>query len=170
MSSATVLLDAFGRIGDWVGQTVQGLSVEDLSCEVEPGTNSIGWLVWHLSRVQDDHVAAVTGDEQVWTASGWVDRFALPFERHATGYGQSADEVALVRVSADLLTGYLEAVTAVTERYVATLSDEDMARVVDTRWDPPVTLGVRLMSIVCDDLAHIGQAQLVRGILERRGS
>ena len=52
--------------------------------------------------------------------------------------------------------------------YLATLDDDDLDRVVDTRWDPPVTVGVRLVSVIADDLQHVGQAAYVRGLLHRR--
>ncbi|GAA5020768.1 hypothetical protein GCM10025734_75280 [Kitasatospora paranensis] len=125
--------------------------------------------MWHLTRIQDDHVADVAGAEQLWTADGWADRFALPLPPGDTGYGHGPDEVAAVRVgSADLLTGYHDAVHARTAAYVRTLRDTDLGRVVDERWDPPVTLGVRLVSVVSDDLQHAGQAAFVRGALLRR--
>jgi pantothenate kinase-related protein Tda10 len=109
------------------------------------------------------------GQEQVWTAGGWFDRFDLPFDREATGFRQSADEVGAVRVDAELLAGYYDAVHARTIDYLHTLTEADFAKIVDTRWDPPVTLGVRLVSILSDDLQHAGQASYVRGLAMRAG-
>lgn len=129
--------------------------------------NTIAWLIWHLTRVQDDHVAEVAGHEQTWISDGWHDRFGLPFDAHAIGYGQSATEVGRVAASAELLTGYLDAVHARTIAYVRGLSPDDLDRVVDERWDPPVTLGVRLVSVISDDLQHAGQAAYARGVLSR---
>ena len=70
-----------------------------------------------------------------------------------------------MRVGADLLAGYLRAVTEATKTYVATLGADDLDRVVDEGWDPPVTLGVRFTSVVADDLQHAGQAAYVRGLV-----
>jgi hypothetical protein len=169
MTSAELLADAFGRIRRAVHQAVDGLTAEQLAFRVDPGANSIAWLVWHLTRIQDDHVAGVAQAEQVWTAAGWVERFGLPFDPRDTGYGHQADEVAAVRVdSGELLAGYYDAVHEQTTRYVERLGEADLARVVDRSWDPPVTLGVRLVSVIADDLQHAGQAALVRGILQRR--
>ncbi|HEV3495634.1 MAG TPA: DUF664 domain-containing protein [Actinomycetes bacterium] len=169
MTSAELLADAFGRIRGVVHQAVDGLTTEQLAFRVDPGANSIAWLVWHLTRIQDDHVAHVARTEQVWTSQGWVERFGLPFDPRDTGYGHRADEVAAVRVgSGELLAGYYDAVHEQTTRYVQRLGDADLARVVDRSWDPPVTLGVRLVSVVSDDLQHAGQAVFVRGILLRR--
>jgi uncharacterized damage-inducible protein DinB len=169
MNSTELLADAFGRIKEVVHDAVDGLGPDELAHQVDPEANTVGWLVWHLTRVQDDHVAEVAGTEQAWTAQGWDARFGLPFPAGATGYGDSPKEVATVRVpSADLLTGYHDAVYENTVRYVRGLADSDLDRVVDKRWDPPVTLGVRLVSVVSDDLQHAGQAAFLRGLLLRR--
>ncbi|SEO96230.1 mycothiol transferase [Actinacidiphila rubida] len=169
MNTAELLADAFGRIQEDVHGAVEGLTPAELAEQVEPGANTVAWLVWHLARVQDDHVAGVTGSEQVWTAGGWQERFGLPFRAAATGYGNTSHQVAQVTVDDPaLLTGYYDAVHAATLAYVATLRDADLDRIVDERWDPPVTLGVRLVSVVNDDTQHAGQAAFVRGVLMRR--
>jgi uncharacterized damage-inducible protein DinB len=168
-ASSDLLIDAFGRIRGSVRRLVRGLHPEDLAARVDDGANSIGWLVWHLTRIQDDHLADVAGSDQVWTEDGWFERFGLPFPAAVTGFGQSSNEVAQVAgVTAELLTGYHEAVHDRTVRFLRGLSDADLARIVDTSWDPPVTLGVRLVSVIADDLQHVGQAAFIAGMLSRR--
>ena len=169
MTSAQLLTDAFGRVRGEVHQVVGGLTAEELAFRVDDDANSIAWLVWHLTRIQDDHVADAAGTSQVWTSQGWADRFDLPFDASQTGYGHSSDEVAMMRVeSGNLLTGYHDAVYQQTISYVGTLTDNDLTRIVDQSWDPPVTLGVRLISVIDDDLQHAGQAAFIRGLIERR--
>jgi hypothetical protein len=169
MNSADLLVDAFGRIRGVVHRVVDGLTAEQLAFRLDPGANSIAWLVWHLTRIQDDHLADAFQAEQVWTSQGWVERFGLPFHPRATGYGHRAEEVAAVRVdSGELLVGYHDAVHQQTTRLVEGLQDADLDRIVDRSWDPPVSLGVRLVSVIADDLQHAGQAALVRGVLRRR--
>ncbi|MCX4728346.1 DinB family protein [Streptomyces sp. NBC_00963] len=168
MKTAEVLADAFDRIQESVHEAVDGLPAEDLGVQLDSGANSIAWLVWHLARVQDDHVADAAGLEQVWLAQDWAARFGLPFADTETGYGQSAGQVAQVRADAALLTGYYDAVHEQTVGFVRGLDDAALDRVVDEAWSPPVTLGVRLISVIGDDLQHVGQAAFVRGVLERR--
>jgi uncharacterized damage-inducible protein DinB len=168
MNVAGLLRDLFGRVGTDVHGAVEGLTVDALAYRVGGTANSIAWLVWHLARVQDDHVADVVGIEQAWTADGWVERFGLSFPADATGYGHGDHEVAAVRADADLLLAYYDAVHARTLQYLDGLTDDDLDRVVDRRWDPPVTLGVRLISVADDDIQHAGQAAFVRGLVERR--
>lgn len=164
-----VLVDGFGRIGELVHDVLDGLGEDELTARLGPQANTIAWLVWHLSRVEDAQVAALAGTGQVWTEQGYAEKFALPFGERATGYGQSAEEVAQVRVDAGLLGAYADATHAATHAYLARLTDADLARVVDERWEPPVTVGVRLVSILGDVLEHAGQAAFVRGVVTSRG-
>jgi hypothetical protein len=169
MTSAELLVDAFGRIRGVIHRVVAGLTPDQLAFRVDPDANSIAWLVWHLTRIQDDHMAGVAGTEQIWISQGWVERFGLPFDPRDTGYGHRAEEVAAVQVdSGELLVGYYDAVHEQTARYVERLGDADLSRIVERSWDPPVTLGVRLVSVIADDLQHAGQAAFVGGILQRR--
>lgn len=167
MISNELLIDAFGRIQEVVHQTVKGLNREDLAFRPTESANSIGWLIWHLTRIQDDHVAGVAHSKQIWH-SGWSKQFAFPFADDETGYGQSSKEVAAVQVQAGLLLDYYDAVHAATIAYIQGLQDEDYEKIVDTRWNPPVTLAVRLISVITDDLQHAGQAAYVRGLLNIR--
>ncbi|MBG6106770.1 DinB family protein [Frigoribacterium sp. CG_9.8] len=166
---ATVFIDVFGRIRDAVHHSARRLSPEQLAAQVDDGANSIGWLLWHLSRIQDDHISTVSGTEQAWTACGWAERFGLPFEDVATGYGHTSSDVARVTgISRDRFIGYHDDVHDRTVRYLSTLTDTDLDRVVDPHWTPSVTLAVRLVSVISDDLQHTGQAAFVRGVLDRR--
>ena len=167
MNSAEILTDAFTRIREIVTRSVDGLSAEQLAARPDGEGNSVAWLVWHLTRIQDDHVADVAGHQQVWLSKGWAERFALPLNPADHGYGHTSDQVSAVRPeSAQLLIGYHDAVYEQTVRYLSNLLDADLDRVVDTSWDPPVTLGVRLVSVISDDLQHAGQAAYAAGLLK----
>jgi uncharacterized damage-inducible protein DinB len=167
MDIAELLSDALGRVRDDLPSVVDGLDVDQLAWRPDEGSNSIAWLLWHLTRVEDDHIAEVAGGEQAWTAEGWYERFALPFPPEVHGYGQSADDVAQVRADADLLVGYHRDTARRAIDYVGGLSEDDLDRIVDERWDPPVTLGVRLVSVVNDATQHLGQAAYLRGLIDR---
>jgi hypothetical protein len=167
MDIAGVLVDGFGRIEEETHGVLDGASLAVVTYRPDPDANSIAWLVWHLTRIQDDHVAGVAGVEQRWIADGWYERFALPFPPEAHGYGHTSADVGAVTADAELLRGYFDSVHAATIAYVGGLRDDDLDRIVDERWDPPVSLGVRLVSVIADGLQHIGQAAFVRGLAER---
>lgn len=166
MRSTDLLAYAFDQVHETLRGALAGLDPDDLTRRPGPDANTVAWLAWHLVRVQDDHVAEAAGRPQVWTDEGWAGRFDLPFDSGATGYGFDAQQVAAVRVpSTELLLGYADAVHARTAEFLAGLSDDDLDRVVDDSYDPPVTLGVRLVSVLSDDLQHVGQAAYARGLL-----
>ncbi|MFF1607990.1 DUF664 domain-containing protein [Amycolatopsis sp. NPDC058278] len=171
MNVADLLVEGFSRVQGTVHAAVGGLTAAQLGTRPDDEANSIAWLVWHLSRVQDDHVADVAGTEQVWTGQDWLARFGLPFPAGDTGYGHRPADVEAVRVDEpELLTGYYDAVHEQTVRFVTGLGEPDLDRIVDEAWDPPVSLGVRLISVLDDDIQHAGQAMYVRGLLERQSS
>jgi hypothetical protein len=169
MDISELLSDSLGRVRDDVRQVVDGLDESQLAWRPDEGSNSIAWLVWHLTRIEDDHVADVAGIDQVWTSQGWYDRFGLPFPPRAHGWGHTPADVAQVKVPGDLLADYHAAVADMTLDYVGSLKPADLDRVVDDRWDPPVSLGVRLVSVVNEVNQHLGQAAYLRGLVERRG-
>lgn len=165
MTPSEVLIEAFSRVPETVSRAVEGLSEDQLAARPAAGANTLAWLAWHIARGQDAQIADLAGSEQVWTADGWYDRFGLPFAAEALGYGMSRDEVGRVRASAAELTGYLDAVHERTVAWLGTLGPEDLDAVVDEAWDPPVTAGARIVSILNDCTQHAGQAGYVRGLL-----
>ncbi|OBH71603.1 hypothetical protein A5684_20820 [Mycobacterium intracellulare] len=159
-----LLRDAFTRLIEHVDEITEGLTEAVSSYRPTPDANSIAWLLWHSARVQDIQLADVAGVEQVWLRDGWVDRFGLDLPKGDMGYGHSSDDVAKVKAPADLLSGYYHAVHELTLEYLGGITAEELARVVDTNWDPPVTASARLVSIIDDCAQHLGQAAYVRGI------
>lgn len=171
--TADVLRDTFGRVRELVEQQCVDLAADPAlaTLRLDPGANPPIWLLWHLSRVQDDHVAALAGVDQAWEQ--WRDRFDLPLDPRDIGYGHDADDVAVVTPEPRLVADYHADVHALTLDYLDRLADDavargELARVVDEAWDPPVTAGVRLVSVVADTLQHLGQVAFVLGVAGRR--
>ena len=170
MDVAGLLAEAYGRVDEEIEGAIQGLTAEQLAAPPEPGANTIGWLVWHLTRVEDSHIAElIDGAEQLWSSGRWAATFGLEPDPRNSGYGHTPDDVLGVRPSGtDALLDYYRAVRERTSAYLSTLTPADLDEIVDRRWDPPVTLGVRLVSIVDDEVQHAGQAAYARGLLDRR--
>lgn len=170
MECRDLLIDGYGRIKEILDRTVQGLTLEQLTYRPEEEANTIAWLTWHLSRVQDGHMSDLIGTPQAWVSEGWHAKFDKPANPADTGFRYTADQVAAVRpASAQLLAAYHEAVYARTVNYLKGLSTTDLDRVLnEPQWNPMPTLGVRLISVLSDNLQHAGQAAYLRGIIERR--
>lgn len=168
MQVSDLLIDAFGRIRQDVHRAADGLSADDLAFRPDADANSIAWLVWHLTRIQDDHIADLAGRSQAWHDGPWADRIGFAGELAETGYGYTSEQVAAIRPDGPgPLLGYHDAVAEQTVEYLRGLTADDLDWVIDRSWDPPVTAGVRLISVVNDNMQHAGQANYVRGMLER---
>ena len=170
METREILKEAYDRIKGGVHRVTEGLTAAYLAARPDADANSIGWLVWHLTRVQDHHISDIAGRAQVWTETDWPQRFGLDADPEDHGYGHTSEQVGEVQPeSAAMLQEYYDAVHTRTLEYLDAITPDELDRIIDTRWDPPVTVGVRLVSVISDDLQHIGQAGYVRGLLERRG-
>ena len=168
MKSSQLLTDGYTRINELVARALRDSTPTELSFRPDPGGNSISWLVWHLTRVQDSHLAELRDEDERWVSEGWAERFDLPLPVASTGFGHTSEQVALLgSASRELLEGYHDDVHEHTLRFLEGIADPDLDRIVDTSWDPPVTLGVRLISVLSDNLQHAGQAVFVRGISDR---
>lgn len=166
METRDVLMDAFGRIRELVHRALEGLDGAALAFRPEADANSIAWLVWHLTRVEDDHMSEIAGKEQAWME--WSERFDMPPDPSNTGYGHTSAEVGAFRpADPDGLAAYHDAVADRTLAYLSTIGTVELDRIIDRSWDPPVSVGVRIVSVIGDGLQHAGQAHYVRGILER---
>lgn len=168
MDFRDLLTDAFSRIHQVVAGSVDGMTLEQLAYRPDPDANSISWLVWHLTRIQDDHLSELAGREQEWIAGGWNARFGTDPDRSNTGFGHSSRQVAEVAPdTAEILAEFYNAVFRRTLEYLDTVDDQELDRIVDRSYDPPVSAGVRLVSVISDNLQHAGQARYVRGMVER---
>ncbi len=165
MESSELLVDAFGRIDGIVSGVLDGLTPGKANWRPGGTGNSITWLLWHLNRAQDEQIADVAGHGSVWTGGGYAAKFGFALDPSDHGYGHTSAQVDAVRVeSFGLLREYHDAVLAQSLGYVQGLAAADLDRIVDRRWNPPVTLGVRLVSIVDDCVQHGGQAAYVKGL------
>ncbi|WP_041451277.1 mycothiol transferase [Hoyosella subflava] len=164
-----LLLDSFGRIRELVEDITADLPDAIAVYRPDPGANSMSWLLWHLARVQDDHISGLAGVAQAYTECGWAGRFGLPFDDADIGYGHSSDDVGKVTAGAQLVAEYHADVHELTRRYIETLTADELDRVVDEAWDPPVTAAVRIVSVEGDCLQHLGQAAYIKGMALRAG-
>ena len=168
MDVRNLLSDLFGRVDEHVDEVLDGLDTASLTRQPGPATNPIGWLVWHVARVEDAQIAELLGDDQLWVDGPYAARFGLEPDPNNHGYGHTPADVAAVRPDGvDALLDYSRAVRARTDEFLATLTPDDLDRIVDEAWDPPVTMGVRLISVVDDQIQHLGAAAYVKGLLQQ---
>jgi uncharacterized damage-inducible protein DinB len=167
MESNELLIQAYSHITRVVHQAADDLSQGQLAYRPEEGANSISWLVWHLTRIQDSHLSNVTQLDEAWLTEEWSDRFGMTAT--TIGFGDGPDEVAAIRPPRAILLGYHDRVAGRVLDYLPTVDADELDRIVDTNYDPHITAGVRLVSVIQDNLQHAGQARYLRGMIGRLG-
>ena len=166
-----LLLDDYGRTAEALEEALHGLNPDDLNQQPHPDCNSMGWLAWHLTRVQDDHIADLMGEKQLWLSEGWHARFNRASDPKDIGFGHApADITSFKSPDVDTILSYHQAVLKRTGRYISSLSAADLDRELDEpQYQPLPTVGVRLVSVLADNHQHIGQIAYVRGLLKGKG-
>ncbi len=168
MHSKELLADAFSRIQEAVETAITGLNRQQVAYRPDPDANSIAWLVWHLTRIQDDHVSEIAGREQEWMTGGWNARFGTDPDRSNIGFGHTSAQVAgVVPDAVETLGQYHDTVFRRTLEYLTEVDPAELDRIVDRSYDPPVSVGVRLVSVINDNTQHAGQARYLRGMIDR---
>jgi hypothetical protein len=166
-----LLEDGYNRLPGFLENVLRGLSREDLNWQPRKDCNSIGWLVWHLTRQQDAQIAALKGGEQLWIKDGWHAKFNRTADPEDSGFGHTAEQVAAFKSpDPNTLLDYLKVVVERSKQYFLSLSKDDLDRELEEPWFQPLpTVGVRLISILDDSVLHAGQAAYVRGLLQGKG-
>lgn len=170
MDSKDIVIEALGRIKSIVARTLDGLTAEQLAYRPTEQANSIAWLAWHLTRVQDMHIADLAGREEAWIEEGWYEKFDKAADKKDTGQRYTPEQVAALRPeSPKVLLDYHDAVYNRSVEYLQNVTPEDMDRVLnEPRFNPMPTVGVRLVSICADNLQHAGQAAYLKGCIQEK--
>ena len=171
MEAKDIVLDGLERIRNVLRRTLAGLTLDEIYRQPRPDTNSIAWLVWHLTRVQDNGLSGLFGQEQAWISQGWHAQFGMAPDPDNEGFGHTPEQVAAFRTpSIQTLLDYHDSVLARSKAFVAGLASADFDRELDEpQYQPLPTVGVRIVSILSDNLQHAGQAAYLRGLLQGKG-
>lgn len=165
MDALELLRDLTSRPRDAAERLRPDLNPVTLNARPGGHDNSVAWLLWHSGREIDAQLSDLTGAEQLWTAQGFAERFDLGSEGDGIGYGHTPEQARRILVDdADLLLGYLDATLDATVAYLDRLAVAELDEVIDEEWDPPVTRGARLISVVDDAIQHLAQAAYALGM------
>ncbi|WP_040634025.1 mycothiol transferase [Mobilicoccus pelagius] len=167
MNIRELLTDAASRPASAAEPVLDGLSDEAAHRMPADRGNTIAWLLWHAARQMDVQTVALSGGKSVWTSGGWAQRLGVDRGEDEFGFGDSPEDVAALHVDdVAALGAHLQACTDALTAYIGTLSEDDLGEVIDDSYDPPVTRGARIVSIIDDAAVHVGQAAYARGLVD----
>lgn len=168
MQAQELIINIFERISQELDKALNGLTQEDVNKQPSHDTNSIGWLMWHLTRYQDKSIKDLLGEEQLWISDKWHIKFNRTADPQDLGGGHTPEDLAAFKSpDVQVLLSYHHAVLEQTRKYVGKLSEAELDRKLDNpRWP---TVGARLEGLISDNYQHVGQIAYVRGLLKGKG-
>ena len=168
MEFQQLLIEVFERVSQMLEKALDGLTQDDLNCLPNPDCNSIGWLVWHLTRVQDSAISNLMDKEQCWIVGKWYSKFGRNPDPTDRGVGHTSVDVSNFKSpDSKTLLDYYNAVFKQTKEYIGKLSTAELGREMDNPRNPLV--GLRIAGIINDNIQHIGQIAYLRGMLKGKG-
>ena len=146
-------------------KAVEGLSTEEAYRQPAPDSNPIGWIVWHMARVEDHWLNGLFRDAgQVWNRGGWDKKFGMDSE--ARGAGQTIEEVmSMPKIPIADLLAYFDAVRAETAPAIASVTDAQLEQVFNHPRFGEKTGAWIVSHIIVEESQHTGQVAMVRGML-----
>ena len=168
MEFQQLLVMIFERVPQVLEKALDGLTQDDLDYLPKTDCNSIGWLTWHLIRVQDTAISRLMEKEQLWIADKWYSKFNRSADSTDRGVGHRSEEVSSFQ-SPDTNTflNYYQAILKRTNEYISNLSTTELERETDIPRFP--TVGIYLASLTSEILQHLGQIAYLRGMLKGKG-
>lgn len=168
MELAEFITGIFMRISQVLETALDGLTEDEINQQPNPECNSIGWMVWHLTRVQDRFIAMLSNNEQVYIAGKWYEKFNRGADPQDIGYGHSSEDLANFKApDTKTLLDYHYDTLEKTKQYTNRISPGELDRVIDNSRAPTVAL--RLTAFISDNLQHAGQVAYLRGWLKNQG-
>ena len=152
----------------------RNLSLAEIYWQPSQDANSIGFIFWHVARVEDRLVTwCIEGREEIWIRDNWHGKTKLPKE--ATGLDYSSQEVThFPKISNTLLADYFEAVRSNTFKYLASAGGEWFDSVPErtpfpentdaTKHFKEFTIGRYFRQLISEENQHLGQISYIRGL------
>ena len=171
MSATETAMSALERNWGMVDRALEGMDDATLQARPNDQSNSMGWLLWHKTRIVDRFVHTWCQEApQVWIKDGWNETFGLDDDINNTGGGWTKEQVEAWKLPAkESLVDYFEGVKAATREYIGSLSTSDLERELTIPPRPAASIATLLGVVVFDNCVHGGQIAYLRGYYEGMG-
>ena len=172
MSNTQTTVSALARNWEMVASAVAEVDETTMTDRPNEDSNSMSWLIWHMTRVADRFIHFRLMDKpQIWTVDAWHEKFNMAADPHDFGMGWSNEQAAAWQAPPkDVVMEYFNTVNSAVSAYLLPLSDADLAREIN--WTAPIatlSVGEALGILVWDNIVHGGQVAYLRGYYRGTG-
>ncbi|MCH8109745.1 MAG: DinB family protein [Chloroflexi bacterium] len=144
--------------------TCDGLTQEQALWRPAPHANNIGFILWHVGRVEDTRISSLREPHpQIWESQGWYEKFGQSVD--APDPGDRMGLRALSIPTLDVLLGYVKAVHQQTLEFLSALKPDDLDAIPNPS-QPERTVADVLRHMITHKNNHHGQIDYIRGLQE----
>lgn len=161
--------DALNKEHDFLMEAAKDLTPEELAWRPGPEANPIGWILWHMLRVEDMWVQFFAQHQpELWERDGWHQKFGLPTRDN--GFGHTAEQVAnFPALDRDELLSYGGAVRSGTLEYLRGLTPQEFDAIPRER-RPDMSVALMFRQIIGELFQHQGHIAYIKGLLRGSGA
>ena len=165
MDAVTFIWDTLRQVQLRLLATCQGLTQDQVLWRPTPYANNIGFILWHLTRGEDNVISNLSSPEPtLWVSQGWHEKFNQPVEAPDPGDRMGLQSLPIPGL--DVLLGYSEAVHEKSQSFFSALPGERLDQAPDpTR--PQRTVAAALRHLITHKNNHHGQIDYIRGLQDQ---
>ena len=152
---------------------LDGLTLEELNWRPNAEANSIAFIVWHTTRVEDRWFQVFCQDKpDLWTSGRWFEKLGMNEDR--SPFGLTPEDLAsLPTLTIEALKSYFEAVRSETRKYLASIGPEDLEASPgrspfggSASASPFAQFTIQRMfrQLIQEEIQHLGQVGMLRGL------
>ena len=155
--------DAFNTEREYLIDALGDLTSDELMWRAGPEANPIGWILWHMTRIEDMWFQFfIQRQTEIWERDGWNEKFGLPTRDN--GFQHTLEQVAdFPAYDLSEMMRYGEAVRSDTLAYLKTVSSEQMDD-VPREARPEMSVGRIFRQVIGEIYQHQGHIAYLKGL------
>lgn len=161
MDTVSFISDCLEQVRIRLLGTCEGMNQEEVLWRPEPYANNIGFVLWHVTRAEDNLVMRLENGHALWVTGGWHEKFGQPV--NAPDPGDRMGLRALAIPGLPVLLGYSQAVGEQTRRLLGELTVDRLDQPIGPS-QPGQTVTANLRHLITHRNNHHGQMDYIRGL------
>lgn len=162
MEAREVMLRSLEQSQEYLTRALDGLTQKEAAWSLGEECNSIIFILWHTSRVEDFFVNRVIQRQlELYETEGWLEKLGTPAK--GSGWEYTGEQLQAWPVpKLEIVRGYADSVREKTLAFVRSVTAEQLSEVPRPERSPD-SIGATLTRIITEIALHTGQIAYLRG-------